>query len=185
LDHLPKGGVCAEIGVQKGDFASQILERSDPKRLYLIDPWIHQIGLDQEKDKSNVSDAEHELFLNEVESRFRTEINSGQVKVIRDYGDRAMRRLGEGQLNWVYLDGDHTRAGIRSDLSAADYVLADDGYLCGHDYGHWPDLGIEVQMAVDEFCVIAQWQMAMRTLDDPASDGFDSFVLERRPGVDT
>mgnify|MGYP003393813168 FL=1 len=41
--HLPPG-VVAEIGVQLGDNAQDILEYGRPKELHLIDCWMHQTG---------------------------------------------------------------------------------------------------------------------------------------------
>src|SRR5437879_1641185 len=37
LDCLPKGGVVAEIGTQRGLFAKEILHRAQPARLEIID----------------------------------------------------------------------------------------------------------------------------------------------------
>ena len=37
LHVLPKGGVVAEFGAHRGDFAQQIWEINKPSRLYLID----------------------------------------------------------------------------------------------------------------------------------------------------
>lgn len=183
LKQLPKGGVGAEVGVQKGDFAAKILELCAPSKLYLIDPWKHQAGTDYDRDKSNVSNAEHETFLAYVEHRFRDDLASGRIEIVREFGDRALRRLGRGRLDWVYLDGDHTNAGVERDLAAADFVLAEHGLLCGHDYGMWPELGIEVQRAVEAYCRTSRWQMILRTLNDPSSDGFDSYTLARLAGA--
>src|SRR5579862_4063831 len=41
VDFLPKGGVGVEIGVAAGDFSQVLLERAQPTRLHLIDPWCH------------------------------------------------------------------------------------------------------------------------------------------------
>jgi hypothetical protein len=179
LRSLPKGGVGAEVGVQRGDFAAQLLALCAPRKLYLIDPWRHQANVDYVRDKSNVSDAEHKAFLAHVEHRFHEELSSGQVEIVRDFGDRALRRLSPARLDWVYLDGDHTKVGIERDLAAADFALADGGILCGHDYGMWPELGIEVQEAVDAYCRTSRWRMVLRTHNDPSSDGFDSYALAR------
>jgi hypothetical protein len=183
-EHLPKGGVGVEVGVQKGDFAAKLLELCTPRKLYLIDPWKHQTNVDYVRDKSNVTDVEHEAFLARVKNRFRDELVSGQIEIVREFGDNALRRLGRGRLDWVYLDGDHTKGGITRDLAAADYALAEGGFLCGHDYGMWPELGIEVQEAVDAYCRVSSWRMILRTRDDPSSDGFDSYALTRQHGAE-
>src|SRR5688500_9782878 len=39
LDVLPKNGVVAEIGVNKGEFSEEIIRRNHPSKLHLIDLW--------------------------------------------------------------------------------------------------------------------------------------------------
>ncbi len=39
LSRMKKNAVCAEIGVNKGDFSSQIIQITKPKKLHLIDAW--------------------------------------------------------------------------------------------------------------------------------------------------
>ena len=39
LDRMPKGGVVAEIGVAEGKLSQEILKRTAPRKLYLVDPW--------------------------------------------------------------------------------------------------------------------------------------------------
>ena len=42
LRKMPKGAICAEIGVWKGDFSKLILNITSPMKLHLIDPWEYQ-----------------------------------------------------------------------------------------------------------------------------------------------
>ncbi|MCS4117578.1 class I SAM-dependent methyltransferase [Salinibacter ruber] len=42
LEKMPKNAVCAEIGVWEGKFSDMILRRTNPSKLYLIDPWEFQ-----------------------------------------------------------------------------------------------------------------------------------------------
>src|SRR5690348_16539487 len=42
LGRFPRGGVGAEVGTWKGDFAEQLLALTQPAHLYLIDPWEHR-----------------------------------------------------------------------------------------------------------------------------------------------
>jgi hypothetical protein len=39
LEQMPKGAVCAEIGVFNGDFSRHILRVTKPRELHLIDGW--------------------------------------------------------------------------------------------------------------------------------------------------
>ena len=39
LNRMPKGGICIEVGVWRGDFSRMILNQIKPDKLILIDPW--------------------------------------------------------------------------------------------------------------------------------------------------
>ncbi len=39
LELIPRGGICAELGVANGDFSQQILQINQPRELNLIDVW--------------------------------------------------------------------------------------------------------------------------------------------------
>ena len=39
LYEIPKGGVCAEFGVHRGNWSKKIVEITKPKELWLIDHW--------------------------------------------------------------------------------------------------------------------------------------------------
>ena len=36
---MPKGAVCAEVGVAFGDYSAEIIARTTPSKLYLVDAW--------------------------------------------------------------------------------------------------------------------------------------------------
>ena len=42
LEMLPKNGVVAELGVNKGEFSKQILDITQPKKLHLVDGVVHE-----------------------------------------------------------------------------------------------------------------------------------------------
>jgi len=39
LKKLPKNAICAEIGVYQGELSQRILNKTNPKKLVLIDAW--------------------------------------------------------------------------------------------------------------------------------------------------
>ena len=42
LEAMPRHAICAEIGVWEGDFSQRILDRTQPAKLHLIDPWRYE-----------------------------------------------------------------------------------------------------------------------------------------------
>lgn len=178
LKLLPKGGEAAEIGVAEGVFSRQILHDAQPRRLHLIDPWEHQARDDYQADVyGNVAaDVQQNRFV-QVSAAFAAEVQTGQVDLIRDYSGNAAPRFSAGQLDWVYLDGLHSEAGVASDL--ADYApkLRQDGFLLGHDYtNHGPaqQSNFGVVEAVNAFCEREGWHFLLLTMEN-----FPTYVLVR------
>lgn len=178
LDSLPKGAACAEVGVWKGDFSARILEVVKPRKLHLIDPW-RAIGGDTYEGaryggKLDEGQAEMDELHDAVLERFARERRAGVVEVHRLPSVEAAAGLADGELDFVYVDGDHTYEGVRADLEAYAPKVRPGGLLAGDDYGvvGWWDDG--VTRAVDEF--VAQGRAEVVSLDD------NQFVLRVRGG---
>lgn len=179
LDHLPRHGIVAEVGVQRGDFAAEILQRCCPRLLLLIDCWQHQPGPRYSRDKSNVSQTEHEKFYHAVCERFRDELAGGRVVVLRGFSCDVLQMLPDHWLDWIYLDADHSVEAVSQDLQFSARKVRDNGLICGHDYVESGDSQFGVVEAVSAFCSGSAWRLAMRTRNDRICDGFDSYVLKR------
>jgi hypothetical protein len=134
LQFLPHGGEVAEIGVANGDFSQDILTQTAPARLHLIDPWEHQDRADYTPDLNNVSEREQNERFESVLARFRAQIDGGIVNVHRDYSADASIFFGNGQLDWIYVDGMHTAEAAYDDLVTYAPKLKPDGFIVGHDY---------------------------------------------------
>src|SRR5438132_14297560 len=152
LDRLPRGGVVAEIGVQQGDFAAEILRRSQPRLLVLIDGWRHRPDGPYLLDKSNVPQAEHDRSYARVCERFREELHDGRLVILRGLSGRALTMLTVGWLDWVYLDADHSYEAVRKDLAWCSRKVKADGLIAGNDYVKAPYHGIGGVQAVAESC---------------------------------
>jgi len=152
LHTLPKNAVAAEIGVWRGDFSQNILRVTEPKTLYLIDPW--QTNKDETYAKSWYGSAAHtdmETIYQSVRNRFRQQIESGVVCVVRGPSAAGLSGLPDGHLDFAYVDGDHTFEGVQSDLDLCYAKVKTNGFICGDDYllGKWWKDG--VVRAVNEF----------------------------------
>jgi hypothetical protein len=144
LRALPKGGRGAEIGVWRGDFSAQLLSRTKPSHLALIDPWRFR------QDRPSAwygggqtnSQADMDTIASSVTHRFAREIAAGRVTTMRMESMAAAHDIPDGSLDWVYIDGDHTFEGVRGDLGAFAPKVRSGGFIAGDDYGSpgwWED----------------------------------------------
>src|SRR5688572_10847027 len=86
LSLLPEGGVVAELGVNKGGFATKILRHVKPAKLHLIDPW----GKDADDEYVKTYKVKEDLSETyaSVCKTFEKQSMSGQVQIHREYSER-------------------------------------------------------------------------------------------------
>lgn len=155
LEQVPKGSVCAEIGIHKGDFSAFILKAVQPRELHLIDPWKFETG-DEYKHSLygrmfGRGQAQLDNRYNFVKKRFARQVEEGIVVVHRLPSAEAAAQFPEGYLDWIYIDGNHLYPFVKADLEGYAPKLKSGGFLAGDDYGvagWWRD---GVTKAVDEF----------------------------------
>jgi hypothetical protein len=145
IDLVRKNGVGAEVGVHLGDFSSTILTLARPKMLYLVDPWKYfpdptykDSMYGGERDIQKEMDGRYERVL----KKFAREISKGTVKVYRELGVEAAQRMSDGELDFVYIDGDHSYEGVSHDLKSFFSKVKAGGLIIGDDYslgGWWKD----------------------------------------------
>jgi hypothetical protein len=134
-DHESISG--AEIGVWYGDHAAFLLETLDICHFYLIDPYV---AYDQKDLNSEMMTEVKSVAENSLE-------NFESVTFINEYSDDAVSSL-PGELDFVYIDGNHDYEYVKRDLDNYYTLVKDGGILAGHDYNSdWPG----VIRAVDEF----------------------------------
>lgn len=126
LHALPKGGTVAEVGTWRGDFSKAILAVCKPETFHLIDVDFSPL------DPS--------------------------IPGIRHQGDSStiLKGFPEASLDWAYIDGDHSYAGVMKDLEAAHRALKPGGYLMCNDYTNWCSRSVTpygVARAVNEFII--------------------------------
>ncbi|HEY4428616.1 MAG TPA: class I SAM-dependent methyltransferase [Solirubrobacteraceae bacterium] len=160
LARLPKHALCAEIGTWRGDFAETILRSRHPRTLHLIDPWEHrgEDAYERALFGGGALDGQGEMdaIYDGVLQRFRSAIESGQVKVRRSRSVEAAADFPDESLDWVYIDGDHTYEAVKADLAAYARAVKPGGLLAGDDYGLAGWWGDGVTRAVDEFAANAR-----------------------------
>lgn len=150
LSRMPKGGICAEVGVWKGDFTRMLLNQLQPEKLILIDPWQSFESRVAAFDGQTTED-EFEAIYEGVCRKYAAEITSGLVEVRRALSGAAFAEMEPESLQFVYLDGDHTYDGVAADLAAVHPLVRSGGIIMLDDYhrrGWWGD---DVIRATNEF----------------------------------
>jgi hypothetical protein len=152
MAHLPQNAICAEVGVAKGKFSWEILEKNKPKKLFLIDSWeYYDIGYD---DANMVSQDQHNHRYQKILKGFG---NIETVEIVRKFSTDALSAFPDNFLDWIYIDADHSFEGCYTDLVTAHPKIKDNGYICGHDYlvdsSTHPDFGVNeaVHKFIEEF----------------------------------
>lgn len=150
---LPKRAVGAEVGVWKGDFSSELLAKTHPRRLHLIDPWQVRDDYDSPLYGTDSDPREIEAIYERVVERFE-----GDPVVIHRKPSVEVYIPG---LSWAYIDGDHTYDGVSADLAHYGAMLSPGGILSGDDYGCRGWWGDSVTEAVDEFRAVEGWKVEL------------------------
>lgn len=162
LKFLPKNGITAEIGVDKGDFSKKIISLTHPKKLFLIDTWGSGI-----------------IKMNFVKNRFQNEINSGTVVIKRGFSEIELEKVENGYFDWVYIDTTHSYNQTLKELELCRLKVKDNGIIAGHDYCQGNinrALPYGVVQAVNQFCMKNNWEFIFLTHE---TDRKLSFAIRR------
>jgi hypothetical protein len=97
-----------------------------------------------------------------INGKFRAEIDFGVVASHEGDSSSILQTFADGYFNVVYLDADHSCAGVKKDIHAAIPKVKQDGFLVFNDYTYWSPvecMQYGVIQAVNELCLEAEWEM--------------------------
>ena len=144
LDGLPMGGVVAELGTFKGEFARAILHRCRPRELHVVD-------------------IDYSFFDAELGRDPRVTCHTGlTTDVLAGFPDEFF--------DWVYVDADHSYKAALADAMTAAGKIKIGGLIVFNDFAHNDlDLGrYGVHRAATDFALEKRWPMAFFALDPNA-----------------
>lgn len=148
LKYIKNNTVGAEIGVWKGDTSSKFLAKKI-KELHLVDSWSVDPYI--KNDGERCSNLEHwmlkyedtvgiqledftvfyEDIYNSVVERFKDE---PRAKIFRCTSEEYFNNFSGRELDWIYIDGDHSYDGVYFDLKSSLQVIKKDGMIFGDDF---------------------------------------------------
>lgn len=114
LYEMPKGVICAEVGVAYGDFSEKILEHMHPKYFWAIDYFSQETqykncGYDKFIDSSE----SHE---NIYRGRFRDYIEKNTMGIKQGISWEVLEEFEDDYFDYVYLDADHRYESVIKDV---------------------------------------------------------------------
>ncbi len=161
LKLLPKNGVGAELGVNRGEFSQEILNLNNPKKLHLVDVWGSK-RYNQEIRK-------------EVETKFYKQIEDGLVEVNLGFSTIVVDQFDEEYFDWIYIDTDHSYKTTKRELELYHSKMKRGGIIAGHDYTicNWDGVvRYGVIEAVHEFCLKNDWEILYITMEMTVKPSF-------------
>ncbi len=136
ISKLTANGRVAELGTFKGEFAKQILMRSSPIELHLVDIDFSKLSPQIASDPGVVR---HLGFTKDVLTKFEDEY-----------------------FDWIYVDADHSYEGTLRDAKLGAPKIRSGGFLVFNDFAHLDTSygRYGVHRAVSEFAVNMKWPFA-------------------------
>ena len=176
-DLVGPGAVGCEIGVFEGNF-SEVLRSLLPSRLYLVDVFQGLTG-SGDVDGNDYREVDLPKKYLELVQRYA---GASDVVFVRDLSHLFLASLPDEHLDFIYIDGDHSYAGVLRDLAAAYPKVKRGGLIMGHDYSvNWDKATTDwggglagVAQALEVFLS----EKGLR-LDAVAMDGMTSFAVRK------
>lgn len=117
--------VGAEVGVEKGAYAEQILSRNPGLHLYCIDAWLAYEGYRNHVKQEQVDG----LFVSA-----QRRLAGHRVTFIKSMSVEASSQFGDASLDFVFIDANHDEPHVYADLVAWAPKVRPGGIVSGHDY---------------------------------------------------
>jgi hypothetical protein len=117
--------IGVEVGVWRGDHAKQMLELLNFKHLYLIDSYL------------SFAEGDFVFSTTNAENNFKiakqTVAKFSQVEFLKMLSADGANKI-QNNLDFVYIDADHTYHGVKSDLETWYSKVCVGGIFGGHDF---------------------------------------------------
>ncbi len=127
-EQAQQASVIVEIGCSRGR-STRALGDHTTGTVYSIDPWE-----DVPQRPRGYGARAYQL----AQTYLADLIEAGRVRLLRGRSAAMVTELSTvtGNVDLVFIDGDHEYAGVRADIDAYRPLLKPGGCLSGHDYNH-------------------------------------------------
>jgi hypothetical protein len=118
-------GIGAEIGIREGKTSFCILDNTQTRKLYMIDPWVK---LHKCYSHSAECERDYNFVKSEVDRRFKD-----RAVIIRDKSENVVNQIQE-ELDFIFIDGNHDYEYVMKDLTLYVPKMKRGSLVMGHDW---------------------------------------------------
>lgn len=136
--------IGVEIGIMLGVNSRVILEKYDIKKLYLVDPFLYDTINEAHQNLGNDL-SEIKEVVDSLLAPFRD-----KVVIFEDFSWNVHNKIPDN-LDFVYIDGDHSYKAVMKDLELYYPKVKKGGLFSGHDYVKEEKPDLMVKSAVHDF----------------------------------
>jgi hypothetical protein len=126
-----KNLVGCEIGVKSGRHARLMLNKLDISKLYLIDPYDffpEKFVFQKEYGKKRTKKGSYESCKKQLSPW------NEKIQFILKLSEEAHEHIKDGELDFVYIDGNHEKEFVSKDIELYWPKLKIGGLMAGHDF---------------------------------------------------
>lgn len=117
--------VGVEIGTEYGLYAETICKAAPALKLYSVDPYRAYRGYREHKSQNKLNGIFDQAF---------QRLRPYDVTFIREYSVEAASNFEDGELDFIYVDGNHSLLHVIQDLVAWVPKVKRQGIVAGHDF---------------------------------------------------
>lgn len=115
-----------EVGVEQGEYSEVLCRENPDATIYLVDPWQAYRGY-----QNHVSQELWGEWLEKTKIRLEPFTN---WRIIRKFSMDAVRDFRDGELDFVYIDANHSLPNVINDIIEWARKIRPGGILSGHDF---------------------------------------------------
>lgn len=140
LRRLPDGvATMAEVGVLRGQLSGALLGGKPRLVVVMVDNWQASENQPEQykatRDEHAFADAQRAAS-HKADALLVSQGYGGRAPVLGMSSLEASRLIADASLDLVFLDADHSEAGVFADVQAWARKVKPGGWIGGHDYGN-------------------------------------------------
>jgi predicted O-methyltransferase YrrM len=120
--------MCAEIGVKEGRHSAEIMDHLPNCTMICVDPYLAYFTESFNETQQEYNDDKYRQVLEMIEKY------NDRAKLYKMKSHEAAPLFEDNTFDFIYIDGDHSKEGVRLDIECWLPKVKVGGIISGHDW---------------------------------------------------